>query len=77
MPNLERLFAPLHLGLCQDVFHYLKTRCCLFCWCALATSEVAFFFLYLFAELVSEARDVARAEQLLSSVAKIVVLIMF
>ena len=33
MPNPERLFAPLHLGLCQDVFSYLKTRCCLFYWC--------------------------------------------
>ena len=27
-------FGSLHPGHCQDVFHYLKTRCCLFCWCA-------------------------------------------
>ena len=27
-------FGSLHPGHCQDVFHYLKTRCCVFCWCA-------------------------------------------
>ena len=28
------IFIALHLGSYQDVFHYLKTRCCLFCRCA-------------------------------------------
>ena len=37
-----------------------------------ATSEVAFFYLYLFAELLFESGDDVRAEQLLSSAAKIV-----
>ena len=27
-------FGLLHPGYYQDVFYYLKTRCCLFCWCA-------------------------------------------
>ena len=75
MPNPERLFAPLHLGLCQDVFSYLKTRCCLFCWCA-SYIWSCFFYLYLFAELLAEWRDDVRAEKLLSSAAKIVFLIM-
>ena len=67
-------FGSLHPGHCQDVFHYLKTRCCLFCWCA-SYIWSCFFYLYLFAELLSEWRDHVRAEKLLSSAAKIVILI--
>ena len=74
MPNPERLFARSHLGFCQDAFSYLKTRCCLFCWCA-SYIWSCFFYLYLFAELLSEWRDDVRAEKLLSSAAKIVFLI--
>ena len=74
MPNPERLFARSHLGFCQDAFSYLKARCCLFWWCA-SYIWSCFFYLYLFAELLSEWRDHVRAEKLLSSAAKIVFLI--
>ena len=49
-------FGPLHPGHCQDVFSYLKTRWCLFCWCGASYIWSCFFYLYLFAVLLSESR---------------------
>ena len=72
--SLRGHFGLLHPGYYQDVFYYLKTRCCLFCWCA-SYIWSCFFYLYLFAELLAEWRDDVRAEKLLSSAAKIVFLI--
>ena len=69
-------FSSLHPEHYQDVFHYQKTRCCRFCSCV-SHLWSCIFSLYVFRELLCEARDDARAEQLLLSVAKIVYLIIY